>query len=509
MLTVERAPVRHRKTHRALRALAGAGAIIYLVATAVYLVFHGSWPTPDFLIPPLLLFAIIAGRGWSFLIDWLPFLLVILAYQSFAGIADDLNARVHFYAPILADHWLLRIDTPAPLILQDRFFHPERVMWYDWVASGLHAAHFVTPAILGFLLWLNSRRTFWRYVATLLVLFFAGFLTYYLFPVAPPWLAAEQELIPPVTRVLIQTLAQFPASEPLALLYQYFSPNDVAAMPSLHAGAPALLALVATALWGRRGLPLFAYPLAAGTAWVYLGEHYVIDVVAGWLYAFASFLWVWLTFPRFVNRLQQAIERQRLWFRPPALPSWPLALFAGAFIVLVWIDPIYKVPLHPEKGPLIPAAGVRAGMVQANSPDDFDPRDCRQGTSTSLILDRALQPLAGQYAGYLVALDGTECFSITRLAEIPPPTRAELARIDRGQASRTPERLRLVSEPLGYLTMVRVGVPADILRERNGLSGERLYAIVIRVDNTDHQAEVQQVIEELAALIFRPTNDSH
>jgi len=63
----------------------------------------------------------------------------------------------------------------------------------------------------------------------------------------------------------------------------------VAALPSLHAGTAMLVAL-----WGwsvvrstalRVGL---VYTVAMGTTLVYGGEHYVLDVVAGWAYAAAA-----------------------------------------------------------------------------------------------------------------------------------------------------------------------------------------------------------------------------
>ncbi|HWO73850.1 MAG TPA: phosphatase PAP2 family protein, partial [Dehalococcoidia bacterium] len=37
-----------------------------------------------------------------------------------------------------------------------------------------------------------------------------------------------------------------------------------------------------------------AYPLAMGFAIVYMGEHYVIDVLAGWAYGAGAFWAVWI-----------------------------------------------------------------------------------------------------------------------------------------------------------------------------------------------------------------------
>jgi len=66
--------------------------------------------------------------------------------------------------------------------------------------------------------------------------------------------------------------------------------NNVAAMPSLHAGYALLIALYLWRVvprWAR--VPLALYPPAMAFALVYSGEHYVVDCIAGWLYAIVVF----------------------------------------------------------------------------------------------------------------------------------------------------------------------------------------------------------------------------
>ena len=62
--------------------------------------------------------------------------------------------------------------------------------------------------------------------------------------------------------------------------------NNVAAMPSLHAAYAMLFTLFFWSIlpWWTRPL-LALYPVAMAFALVYTGEHYVIDVLLGWLYA--------------------------------------------------------------------------------------------------------------------------------------------------------------------------------------------------------------------------------
>ena len=72
----------------------------------------------------------------------------------------------------------------------------------------------------------------------------------------------------------------------------------MAAVPSLHA---ALALLVALCVWPRHWwarLLVAAYPLAMALAIVYTGEHYVADVLLGWVYTVAGFLAIRWAFAR-------------------------------------------------------------------------------------------------------------------------------------------------------------------------------------------------------------------
>lgn len=321
------------------RFLASAVAIGYLIFGGAVLASRGGWPTPDFLIPPLLLIAVFVGRGWRFVIDWTPFLLLILIYEGFRGIADDLSSSVHFQELIDADSWLLGSSRSAPEILQDWFFVQGTVSWLDWLTTLLYLAHFVVPTAFAFYFWMSGRAAFWRFAVPLLGLFFAAFLTYYLYPAAPPWMASQQGLIPQIDRVYLLTLASLPETEPLAFAFKHFSPNEVAAVPSLHAALPLLLAFISIDIWRWRGLPVLVYAGLGSVSFVYLGEHYLVDIVLGWLYAGVAFVALWVVLPRTFSTVLQSVPLTRLPKFTP-LPEWPLAALACFFILLVWINPL-------------------------------------------------------------------------------------------------------------------------------------------------------------------------
>jgi membrane-associated phospholipid phosphatase len=106
---------------------------------------------------------------------------------------------------------------------------------------------------------------------------------YVLMPAAPPWYAAKEGVIAePVARVAGFGFGIVPVDTSTRWLEA--QSNPVAAFPSLHA-AFALLVVVAlwplARSWWMR-LPLALFPLAMGFTLVYGGEHYAIDVFAGW-----------------------------------------------------------------------------------------------------------------------------------------------------------------------------------------------------------------------------------
>jgi membrane-associated phospholipid phosphatase len=64
-------------------------------------------------------------------------------------------------------------------------------------------------------------------------------------------------------------------------LYSVFGGNPLAAMPSLHFATSLMAALLLAEVGPIAGAIGFAYTATLGFALVYLGEHYVVDLLAG------------------------------------------------------------------------------------------------------------------------------------------------------------------------------------------------------------------------------------
>jgi membrane-associated phospholipid phosphatase len=272
---------------RLLLALEG----LYIAGFIGWLLISHTWPSPDVVVIGLLVLALLSAQGLRFLRDWTPFLVLLLAYVALPGVTPGLTSRVNVGFPIAIDRFLGGGELPTTR-LQALFWSPNRLHWYDYMTAMLYLLHFIVPLVFAYLLWRWRRPLYWRFVWAYVALIAAGFVTYVVFPMAPPWWASNLGKIPTVHRVLSDVQWQG-VSNPVVLLSRYFKTDEVAAMPSMHAAFPVLVFLVTWRLFPRWGWLTVLYPLAMAFAVIYAGEHYLVDVLGGWLYALAAFGLVW------------------------------------------------------------------------------------------------------------------------------------------------------------------------------------------------------------------------
>jgi membrane-associated phospholipid phosphatase len=277
--------------------LAWLGPVVYLVALGVAIGVRGIPTSRDALIFWILLglfAACLTSARRSFrglLVDWLPFAAVLFTYDLLRGYADRLLAA-HLWPQLRADELLF--GTVPTVWLQQRLWDPGRIDWIDYAAWSVYLTHFFATLMIAAVLWLVASPLFRRYMAMVIVLAVAGLATYALFPAVPPWMASRDGHLGHVDRIAGFVSDDAPVNF-FGSLWESGSryANDVAAMPSLHAAYAMLIALVFWPHVRRAWRPLLvAYPLAMGFALVYTGEHYVSDVLVGWLYAVAAYVGV-------------------------------------------------------------------------------------------------------------------------------------------------------------------------------------------------------------------------
>jgi hypothetical protein len=278
------------------------GVIGTLVCLGIF-IHEPSWPTPDKLLIFMTFAFMCFGQGWAVLKRFVPFVAALLVYESFRGLVPHLNTHVHYTELIDADRFLFFGRLPTK-ILQNWWWHGH-VQWYDFVFYLIYMMHFILPFSLAILIWKTREKHYWRYVMTFLTASFAGFFTFLLFPAAPPWLAYQQGLIEPITRVSSSVFFALGVHD-FPSVYNKISPNPVAAMPSLHAAYATLFFMFVYKLYGKKWGALAAiYPLGIYVGTVYQGEHYAIDEIVGALYAVLAYIAVHWLYRRHMNKKKQ------------------------------------------------------------------------------------------------------------------------------------------------------------------------------------------------------------
>ena len=217
-------------------------------------------------------------------IDWLPIVAVLWAYDLTRGAADSLGIGAHYATMIDFDRFVFG-EVPT-VWLQERLYEPRVVQWWDVGFTLVYTSYFIAPFVLAGWLWARDRLGFQRFTRRLVTLALAGLATYIVFPAAPPWMAGEMGLIGEVHRTTARGWEDLGVGTASLFSKGQAASNLVAAVPSLHS---AFTMLVALFLWSRvrpslRPL-LLLYPLAMGLTLIATGEHYFFDVILGWLYA--------------------------------------------------------------------------------------------------------------------------------------------------------------------------------------------------------------------------------
>jgi hypothetical protein len=271
-----------------------------------------------------LLAASIGQRRFFFVIvDFLPFAAVLFAYDLLRGGADGLGMPTWWTPQILVDKFLFFGHEPT-VWLQERLKYPT-VRWWDVAVCVCYLSFFFLPYVAAAVFWLRSRTDFHRWAVRFVSLSFLGFAFFALMPTAPPWAAAQCTgrevsghpnnpdclhisaahvpgggLLGPMTsaqpganhwieRLSFKGWSHLHLSVAGTLVKEgQAAVDEVAAVPSLHAAGTLLFVMFVWRRVNRWWRPLLvAYPVLMAFALVYSAEHYVSDILAGWLLAVA------------------------------------------------------------------------------------------------------------------------------------------------------------------------------------------------------------------------------
>jgi hypothetical protein len=212
----------------------------------------------------------------------------LAAYKTPHDDAATQASRVHIAYPIAADRVLGLGELPS-VRLQHALTRPRTspAQWraVDRVLVWAHWSWFFFPhgSLLYILLRHHSR--FPRAAVLTYAVFDIGASFYWFLPTAPPWYAAEAaaeggESALAVRRLMVEYGESF-WRDGWGSLYSVFGGNPLAAMPSLHFATSVMATLLLFEVGPAAGALGLCYTATLGFALVYLGEHYVVDLLGG------------------------------------------------------------------------------------------------------------------------------------------------------------------------------------------------------------------------------------
>jgi PAP2 superfamily len=289
----------------------------YLVGLLGMIYVKGLYLSEDRYFLILLVPALALGVARRYVLDFLPFIGLMLGYEELRGVAHIISPHPYYLPQIDIDKLLFNGTIPT-VWLQGKLWNGH-VQWWEQVLDVLLHLHFIVPPTILFLVWLRDRARYYRFAITILVVSYLGALGFALWPAAPPWMASQHHVIPHIaqisSRISSVQVGGTKVTSNGSYIMEHMTRNASAAVPSLHAAYSFLVVLMAFSISRKIGPIAIVYATAMWFTIVFFGEHYVSDALIG--VALAGLVWLG------VRRVLP-----RTWFAGPFAP--PMASARGA-----------------------------------------------------------------------------------------------------------------------------------------------------------------------------------
>lgn len=215
--------------------------------------------------------ALYAMQMWAF----------IMAHEIPFDDSERLRARLRSRYPIVADRALGAGRLPN-VRLQRALGRLPGVGALNRFLAWVHWIWFLEPYLALALILARDNERFPRAARQMAAVFDLGCAVYFAVPTAPPWWSSQEGLTggEQVRRIMVE-VGEETWGPAWPRMYGALGGNPWAAMPSLHF-ATSLAAALSLSEAGRvEGAIGWGYAGTLGFALVYLGEHYVTDLLAG------------------------------------------------------------------------------------------------------------------------------------------------------------------------------------------------------------------------------------
>ena len=225
-----------------------------------------------------------SGRIRSFLFSFGPYAAIWFVFTAARSLADETTfARTLNFATPDFEREMFGGQLPT-VMLQDRLLDVDSLAWYDYLFTAVHWSYFLIPHAVAIFLWYRHPELFRRMLGALTLLLSVGLALYFLLPSNPPWMAPEPINSPsaPVVYRVMESIGKALGGGIYEASYKVVGEsNPRAAMPSIHMAITFLLVFPMWVIDRRWGIATLIYSAMMAYSLVYLGEHYVIDVIFG------------------------------------------------------------------------------------------------------------------------------------------------------------------------------------------------------------------------------------
>jgi membrane-associated phospholipid phosphatase len=290
---------------RALGIRLSLAAVLIVLAILTNLSFLG-WGL-------FVLFAILIvplGRARSFAISFVPYSGVWFIFTALRSLADETALADALSTDVGSLERRIFGGQLPSIMLQDRFYDPQHLHWYDYFFTGIHWSYFIIPHAVAIWTWHRDPRLFRHMLGAMTMLLAVGLALYFLIPSRPPWDTPEVLDSPSqnfVRRVMTPVGEQLGGGLYQASYKVIGESNPWAAMPSIHMAITFLLVFPLFRVGRRWGYAALVYSALMGFSLIYLGEHFFLDVIAGVLIT----TYGWYTADTWFKRLSPLVQSFR------------------------------------------------------------------------------------------------------------------------------------------------------------------------------------------------------
>jgi len=193
---------------------------------------------------------------------------------------ERLRARLRTRYPIVSDRAIGRGSLPN-VRLQRALARLPRVRSIDRFLAWAHWLWFIEPYLALALVLARDTNQFPRAARQMAAVFDVGCAVYFAVPTAPPWWSSQEGLTGEEVRRVMVEVGEGTWGPAWPKMYEALGGNPWAAMPSLHFATSVSAAISLAEVGKVEGAIGWSYAATLGFGLVYLGEHYVTDLLAG------------------------------------------------------------------------------------------------------------------------------------------------------------------------------------------------------------------------------------